>query len=1095
MSPRRPRGGRDQGPDLFAVSGSPQARLRLSSRQWPPGAVFPVNHARATVGAGVRADLEWSPHPLLVTGFASIARLIEFVAARPAEVAGQVRLLLGTEPFTTQRVTFGSTTATFDAEVRRYWIEEQGVSLLLSAKIVQTLQALEAGRLAVRFVPGHDRLHAKVYVGAQAATVGSSNFTDPGLRTQLEANARFDRTDEPDRYADLVQVAENYWDIGEPWDEQFAALLRAMLAFVDWREALARACADLLEGQWAARYLAALPGSDLWPSQIAGIAEALWVVENVGSVLVADATGSGKTRMGAHLTRAVRDRLWSTGSVRRDLTVLVCPPAVETQWLQESAACGLTVRTVSHGLLSRVSAFGPRVQEREVADAQILAVDEAHNFLASGSRRTQVVRDSAADHVLMFTATPINRGAEDLLSLVDLLGADNFDDATLRVLDNLGRRGHTPVLTDAERETLRAEIQRFTVRRTKTTLNALVDADPEAYRDPTTGRVCRYPEHRARTYPTGESDHDARLGEQIREQVATLTGVGLLGARLSVPPSLRHEYTDSQWLDLRLGAARGLAGHHVLSALRSSQAALLEHLRGTQAAVTRLSIAHLTKPQPTGDQIGAVRRVLKRGRPEVALACDLPDWLTDDHAWAAACRADLAAYDAIEHLTVALTGTREHAKAALIRRLSAGHERVLAFDHHPITLAVVKDLLDLDDRPVLIASGAESHNRRTVTRLFAPDSAATAVALCSDAMNEGINLQGASCIVHLDLPTTLRVAEQRVGRVDRMNSPHDAVDVYWPKDGPAFATHANELLAAREAESAALLGSNLPIPASALRGDHVVDHRTFTRTDTDHLAPWDGLRDALDPVRRLAHGKQALISPAHYDQQRNADHRVMTRVSPVRTTHPWAFFAVAGTRHGAPRWLLIEGAQAAVTTGLQPVTERLRALLAEDPPRRDFDDTCQTWLRQFVTAATDAEVHLLPRRDQRALAQMRQSARTWATAARRTGDFDTADRWQTIADLTRPDAETGAANPHQAAAVWLDLTKHRRDAYRLTHRRRRYVTLSHIDDDLAAQPLSLDAVETALTGLSLQPPLDRRISACILGVPAPGSGDEPARVE
>ena len=35
-------------------------------------------------------------------------------------------------------------------------------------------------------------------------------------------------------------------------------------------------------------------------------------------------------------------------------------------------------------------------------------------------------------------------------------------------------------------------------------------------------------------------------------------------------------------------------------------------------------------------------------------------------------------------------------------------------------------------------------------------------------MNEGVNLQGASAIVHLDLPTTLRVAEQRV---DRMDSP------------------------------------------------------------------------------------------------------------------------------------------------------------------------------------------------------------------------------------------------------------------------------------------------------------------------------------
>ena len=155
-----------------------------------------------------------------------------------------------------------------------------------------------------------------------------------------------------------------------------------LLQFVPWEEALARACADLLEGQWAARYLGGAGSQGrLWPSQLAGIAQAMWVVENVGSVLVADATGSGKTRMGAHLTRAVRYRLWSTGRVRGDLTVLVCPPAVEGQWLRESAACGLTLRTVSQGLLSR-STTGTGVHEKAVGSAQILAVDEAHNFLS-----------------------------------------------------------------------------------------------------------------------------------------------------------------------------------------------------------------------------------------------------------------------------------------------------------------------------------------------------------------------------------------------------------------------------------------------------------------------------------------------------------------------------------------------------------------------------------------------------------------------------------------------------------------------------------------------------------------------------------------
>lgn len=43
------------------------------------------------------------------------------------------------------------------------------------------------------------------------------------------------------------------------------------------------------------------------------------MIDNVGSVLVADATGSGKTRMGSHPTRPVRDLLYQTGRVRQDL--------------------------------------------------------------------------------------------------------------------------------------------------------------------------------------------------------------------------------------------------------------------------------------------------------------------------------------------------------------------------------------------------------------------------------------------------------------------------------------------------------------------------------------------------------------------------------------------------------------------------------------------------------------------------------------------------------------------------------------------------------------------------------------------------------
>jgi len=356
-------------------------------------------------------------------------------------------------------------------------------------------------------------------------------------------------------------------------------------------------------------------------------------------------------------------------------------------------------------------------------------------------------------------------------------------------------------------------------------------------------------------------------------------------------------------------------------------------------------------------------------------------------------------------------------------------------------------------------------------------------------MNEGINLQGASAVVQLDMPTTLRVAEQRVGRVDRMDSVYDRIEVWWPNDGPAFATHANELLVARNAESSALLGSNLPIPDFVAQTDATVGPKEFIEAaDDERMATWDGIRDALDPVRRLVDGPDALLTPAEYELHRATTHRVLSRISPVRTTTAWAFLAISGTKHGAPRWLLLESGVPEPAVGVDTVSVRLRELLAEDPPDRAFDDRSERLLVDFLARARTAEVALLPRRAQRALTQMNTTCRHWATQARRGADFELADRWESIARLalagTLDDSEDQGVDLYQVADAWMHLIQPLRDDYRRAHRRRRYVTLSDLDGGLRTMSFPIEHVEEALSRLEFVEPIDHRISACILGVPA-----------
>lgn len=172
--------------DLFAAVSDQHLEA-----EWPSAARFPINQDTARGEDTVLADLRSSDSPLIVTGFATLDRLIDFVAS--ADQCDQIRVVFGSEPFESRRDTFSIKELDLPHEMREYWLE-RGISLLLSAKLLLCIERLKARTLQARYVARSSwRLHAKIYVGDDATTIGSSNFTDPGLRNQLEANVRFQR--------------------------------------------------------------------------------------------------------------------------------------------------------------------------------------------------------------------------------------------------------------------------------------------------------------------------------------------------------------------------------------------------------------------------------------------------------------------------------------------------------------------------------------------------------------------------------------------------------------------------------------------------------------------------------------------------------------------------------------------------------------------------------------------------------------------------------------------------------------------------------------------------------------------------------------
>ncbi|MFO7766792.1 MAG: helicase-related protein [Pelovirga sp.] len=1066
---------------------------------WPEQERFPLNHKTTPAEKIILKDISTSRSPMLVTGFTSLDYIIDFIADLPAEKPETIRLLIGSEPSPAKRSEYSLKKKTLPQEVIDYWLNA-GVSLRLCYKIILVIDMLESGRLQSRYIPDTNRkLHGKIYLADEAATLGSSNFSYTGLRRQLEANARFHHLKEPKRYRETEQIANNFWNLGEDYNAELIALLRQLLQVVSWQEALGRACGELLEGGWAQKYIKthfASLGQELWPSQKVGIAQAMWMVENVGSVLVADATGAGKTRMGAYLLRAVMDRIWSTGRMRKDITALVCPPGqVSIAWQHEATSCGLPLSPLSHGVLSRKESEKYDGMLQVIRRAQSLAIDEAHNFLNQKSSRTRSLLGNMADVVVMFTATPINKGVRDLLMIVDLLGADNLEDSALALFERLGKRmgGQRSgfITTREERLEMQKEIQRFTLRRTKTMLNAMVDQNPHAYRDDY-GKMCRYPEHLSSIYPTGETAADRDIAGQIRALADQLRGLVNLHSGLDMTEGLKGIIDEDAYVRGRLRGAKGLAFYHLMSRLRSSRAALIEHLLGTEAAAAQFGITGHIKNEDTGNVLTRLRASAGRVQPS-SLSAKLPDWLSDPQKHQRAVEEEVIIYETVLHLVGKMSDQRERSKAKQLVKLQQSHPLIIAFDSCLITLEVMKKFIEEErqESEVIVATGSKEGEKKKVNKLFNLGSGAQGIiALCSDAMSEGLNLQQASAVMLLDMPSVIRIAEQRVGRVDRMNSPHKKIEVWWPKDSDDFSLKADRKFYQRYTEVKEIMGSNLSLPEGLFPEEVQASGPATAEEMIQQLEEmeskgqtWDGLQDAFEPVRHLVHPERGLVPAKVYEDVRNSKARVISMVSLVRSKSPWAFMAIAGAEHGAPKWIFLNSQTAKPMTHLEDVTEQLRICLTQDTEKRSMDKQASALIERFLNQVLATEALLLPRKKQRALDEMQVVLQHYLKQAESVGDRERKELMQAaLSLLDLPATEEERPDLDAVAEAWLDLIREVWYDKLISRRRVKPLRLKDVRTDLKKNPLSSEKIRTAFSRIPSAQPIHTRVVSAIVGV-------------
>jgi superfamily II DNA or RNA helicase len=351
----------------------------------------------------------------------------------------------------------------------------------------------------------------------------------------------------------------------------------------------------------------------------------------------------------------------------------------------------------------------------------LLIVDEAHHLRTPGTRRYQAVAHLARrSRVLLLSATPLHNARRDLTSVLALFAGgcvERWSDSALA---------------------------RLVVRRD----------------DATAGQ----------SLPAVEGPHAISIGDAD----------DCLDAILALPPAVPA--ADE-------GVAHALTIFSLIHLWASSRAALLASMQKRLARATALRDAVAAGHMPTASELAAW--AYADGSMQLAFPLFQPSDRSIDQR---GLNEQLDRF--IEGASALLARCRrppdpDDARVRLLRSLRRQHpgERIVAFSQYAHTIGGIGRRMRNDAGIAVVTAGGAriasgSIPREEVVSQFGVPAPWVRPAeridllLTTDLLSEGIDLRGASVIVHIDLPWNPARMEQRVGRSRRLGSPFAEVHVY-----------------------------------------------------------------------------------------------------------------------------------------------------------------------------------------------------------------------------------------------------------------------------------------------------------------------------
>lgn len=362
----------------------------------------------------------------------TLSILFEAVPDLSDRPIGSIRIVFGTN--TDNGQTLAGAGRPVAEEARAYFLGAQGFSVadLADLRAVLAMTAIESGVISLRIYDPAlaaeelgrtpPLLHAKLFVGKDHILSGSANFSQGGLRRNLEFID--DAAPWPDLASARRDAAERFWALGRDWTEEALDILRGLVRLVSPEEAIAR---TVIEAQgfapWRVTGISST-GRLPQPFQADLVYEAAGTIYEHGFAFVEAPTGAGKTDIGKHLatvlpvTHAQTVTAWGAAAEdRRQGALALIPASVKRNWSDQARA----FEKITHSFLSRRSEAAELEDiHLKVRNAAAMIVDESHRLSSrylAPSTRAMVFERSPAIWTACLSATLMgNQGLDGLLA-------------------------------------------------------------------------------------------------------------------------------------------------------------------------------------------------------------------------------------------------------------------------------------------------------------------------------------------------------------------------------------------------------------------------------------------------------------------------------------------------------------------------------------------------------------------------------------------------------------------------------------------------------------------------------------------------------